>query len=283
MGKNSIRENVGTMIDEFVLAALKEDIGRGDLYAMIEPSVEARANIIAKSDGVVAGELYLNALSKIKNFEIVWHKGDSKSFVCGDVIATLSGDSHTILSIERTFLNMLLHASSIATLTKKYADIIKPYGVKLLDTRKTRPHLRVFEKYATRIGGAVNHRMGLDDSLMIKDTHLKTIKNLKDYIVKARKKIPFTANIEVEAETYEMAKEAMQSGADIVMCDNMLPEKVARVVAFRDENFSHILLEASGNISLETIESYAKTGVDAISSGALIHQANWIDLSMKID
>lgn len=283
MGKNCTRENVSTMIKEFVLATLREDIGRGDLYAMVEPSVDAKAKIIAKSDGVVAGELYLNALSEIKNFEIIWHKNDSQSFVCGDVIATLSGDSHTILSIERTFLNMLLHASSIATLTKKYADIVKPYGVKLLDTRKTRPHLRVFEKYATRIGGAVNHRMGLDDSLMIKDTHLKTIKNLKDYIAKARKKIPFTANIEVEAETYEMAKEAMESGADIVMCDNMMPEKVARVVAFRDEKFSHILLEASGNISLETIESYAKTGVDAISSGALIHQANWIDLSMKID
>jgi nicotinate-nucleotide pyrophosphorylase (carboxylating) len=152
-----------------------------------------------------------------------------------------------------------------------------------LDTRKTRPLLRVFEKYATRCGGAVNHRMGLDDSLMIKDTHLKTIKDLPLYIKKARTQIPFTAKIEIEAETLIIAKEAMQAGADIVMCDNMSPAHVAEVVAFRDENFKHILLEASGNISLETIESYAKCGVDAISSGSLIHQANWIDLSMKVD
>ncbi len=154
--------------------------------------------------------------------------------------------------------------------------------MKLLDTRKTRPLLRVFEKYATRCGGAVNHRMGLDDSLMIKDTHLKTIKNLKEYIVKARKKIPFTSKIEVEAETFEIAKIAFEAGADIVMCDNMSPLHVEEVVVYRNEKYPHILLEASGNISLKTIESYAKTGVDAISSGSLIHQANWIDISMKM-
>jgi nicotinate-nucleotide pyrophosphorylase (carboxylating) len=178
---------------------------------------------------------------------------------------------------------MLLHASSIATLTNKYVKIIEPFGVKLLDTRKTRPLLRVFEKYATRTGGAVNHRMGLDDSLMIKDTHLKTIKNLKNYICNARKKIPFTAKIEVEAESFEIAKMAFEAECDIVMCDNMTPEQIKKIVAYRDENYPHILLEASGNISLKTIESYAKSGVDAISSGSLIHQANWIDLSMKMD
>jgi nicotinate-nucleotide pyrophosphorylase (carboxylating) len=178
---------------------------------------------------------------------------------------------------------MLLHASSIATLTRKYVKLIEPFGVKLLDTRKTRPLLRVFEKYATRTGGAVNHRMGLDDSLMIKDTHLKTIKDLKVYIVEARKKIPFTAKIEVEAETFETAQLAFESKCDIVMCDNMTPEQIKEIVAFRDTNYPHILLEASGNISLETIESYAASGVDAISSGSLIHQASWIDLSMKMD
>ena len=125
--------------------------------------------------------------------------------------------------------------------------------------------------------------MGLDDSLMIKDTHLKTIENLKNYIAKAREVIPFTAKIEVEAETLWIAKEAMEAKCDIVMCDNMTPAQVEEVVVFRDENYPHILLEASGNISLDTIVSYAKTGVDAISSGSLIHQANWIDLSMKMD
>lgn len=283
MGKNRARENVGVMIEDFVKASLAQDVGRGDLYALVEPSVDASAKIIAKSDGIVAGVEYINALAKLENFEIKWNKNDGESFIKGDVLATLSGTSHVLLKIERTLLNMLLHASSIATLTKKYVTIVEPYGVKLLDTRKTRPLLRVFEKYATRCGGAVNHRMGLDDSLMIKDTHLKTIKDLKSYIEKARKKIPFTAKIEVEAETLEDAKEAFAAGADIVMCDNMTPQQIREVVKYRDENFAHILLEASGNISFETIESYAKTGVDAISSGSLIHQANWIDLSMKMD
>jgi len=271
------------MIEDFVKASLAQDVGRGDLYALVEPSVPSSAKIIAKSDGIVSGVEYINVLAKLEEFEIIWNIHDCENFVKGDVLADISGSSHALLRIERTLLNMLLHASSIATLTKKYVDIVEPYGVKLLDTRKTRPLLRVFEKYATRCGGAVNHRMGLDDSLMIKDTHLKTIENLKEYILKARKKIPFTSKIEVEAETFEIAQEAFISGADIVMCDNMTPDEVHKIVKYRDENFSHVLLEASGNISLESIESYAKTGVNAISSGSLIHQANWIDLSMKMN
>ena len=283
MGKNSLRENVSIMIEKFIKDTLAEDVGRGDLYALVEPSVHAKADIIAKSDGVLAGEKYIDVLASLEKFEIIWGKHDGEKFVKGDILAIVKGDSHTLLKIERTLLNTLHHASSIATLTRKYVDIIAPYEVKLLDTRKTRPLLRVFEKYATRTGGAVNHRMGLDDSLMIKDTHLKTIENLKEYIVKARKQIPFTAKIEIEAETFEIAKKAMDAKCDIVMCDNMTPKEIAEVVAYRDAKFPHILLEGSGNISLDTIEGYAKSGVDAISSGALIHQANWIDLSMKMD
>ena len=283
MGKNCLRENVSIMIESFVRAALAEDVGRGDLYALVEPAVDAKADIIAKSNGVVAGVKYIDVLAGIEGLDIVWGKHDGESFVQGDVLAIVRGDSHTLLRNERTILNMLLHASSIATLTRKYVEIIAPYDVKLLDTRKTRPQLRVFEKYATKVGGAVNHRMGLDDSLMIKDTHLKTIKDLNAYIKLARKNIPFTTKIEIEAETFSIAKEAMSAGADIVMCDNMTPEQISEIVLFRDENFPHILLEASGNISLDTIESYAKVKVDAISSGSLIHQANWIDLSMKMD
>ena len=283
MGKDSPRENVSIMIAKFVQEALAEDVGRGDLYALVEDSVESSAKIIAKSEGVVAGIRYIDVLASQENIRVEWLKQDGEDFVFGEILANLHADSHSLLRCERTILDMLLHASSIATLTKKYVNIVEPFGVKLLDTRKTRPHLRVFEKYATRTGGAVNHRMGLDDSLMIKDTHLKTIQNLKKYIVNARKKIPFTAKIEVEAENFSLAKEAMQAECDIVMCDNMSPKQIEEVVAFRDKKYPHILLEASGNISLETIESYAATGVDAISSGSLIHQANWIDLSMKLD
>ena len=283
MGTNFFRENVSFMIEDFVKQTLAQDVGRGDLYALVEQSIDSSAKIIAKSDGVVAGVTYINALASLESFECTWNKQDGESFVSGDVLATLSGDSHTLLKIERTLLNILLHASSIATLTRKYVKILEPYGVKLLDTRKTRPLLRVFEKYATRVGGAINHRLGLDDSLMIKDTHLKTIKNLKDYILKARQQIPFTSKIEIEAETFSIAKIAFEAGADIVMCDNMTPSQVQEVVKYRNENYKHILLEASGNISLTTIESYARTSVDAISTGSLIHQANWIDISMKMD
>jgi len=178
---------------------------------------------------------------------------------------------------------MVLHASSIATLTAKYVDAIKDTGVKLLDTRKTRPLLREFEKYAVRCGGGINHRMGLDDCLMLKDTHLQTIDNLDTFMQEVRQKIPFTSKVEIECETLNMAKKAMQADADIVMCDNMSIEETKEVVRYRNENYPHILLEASGNVTLETIEKIASTGVDAISSGAVIHQANWIDLSMKVE
>lgn len=271
------------MIAQFIREVLAEDVGRGDLYARVSESTPASAKIIAKSDGVVAGEVYLNVLADIEKFTITWHKRDGESFAKGEILMEISGDSHTLLRIERTLLNMLLHASSIATLTRQYVDLVAPYGTKLLDTRKTRPLLRNFEKYATRIGGATNHRMGLDDALMLKDTHLKTIDNLESFMAEARKKIPFTSKIEIEAEDFEMAKKAMEVGADIVMCDNMSPERLGEVVAFKRENYPSVLLEASGNISLNTIESYARTGVDAISTGSLIHQANWIDLSMKMD
>ncbi|MCL5271981.1 MAG: carboxylating nicotinate-nucleotide diphosphorylase [Gammaproteobacteria bacterium] len=271
------------MIEQFIREVLAEDIGRGDLYARVSAPVSASAKIIAKSDGVLAGEEYLRVLATMQNFEILWHKHDGDTFTKGEVLLELKGDSHTLLRIERVLLNMLLHASSIASLTRKYVNLIAPYGTKLLDTRKTRPLLRNLEKYATRIGGATNHRMGLDDALMLKDTHLKTIENLEQFMEEARAKIPFTSKIEIEAETTEMAKRAMAVGADIVMCDNMSPQQLREVVEYKWEHHSSVLLEASGNITLETIEEYAKTGVDAISSGALIHQANWIDLSMKMD
>ncbi len=270
------------MIEAFVKEVLREDVGRGDLYALVSDATSATAKIIAKSDGVLAGRCYIDTLAQMEQFTIAWQFKDGDLFKKGDLLATLEGDSHTLLRIERTLLNMLLHASSIATLTRKFADVVKPYGTKLLDTRKTRPLLRVFEKYATRVGGAVNHRLGIDDCLMLKDTHLKTIDNLHVFMKKARQKIPFTSKIEIEAESFEQAKTFMKVGADIVMCDNMTPQQLLEIVAYKKEHYPSVLLEASGNISLETIESYAATGVDAISSGALIHQANWIDISMKM-
>jgi nicotinate-nucleotide pyrophosphorylase (carboxylating) len=226
---------------------------------------------------------YHDKLRKLYNLINTKKVNDGESFSKGEKLLFISGDSKTILSLERSILDMVLHASSIATLTAQYVVAIKDTGVKLLDTRKTRPLLREFEKYAVRCGGGINHRMGLDDCLMLKDTHLKTIDNLDTFMKEVRQKIPFTSKVEIECESLAMAQEAMKAGADIVMCDNMSLDETKEVVAYRNANYPHILLEASGNVTLDTIKAIATTGVDAISSGSIIHQANWIDLSMKVE
>jgi len=268
---------------KFIEAMVAEDVGRGDLFSRISDSKEVRAFIVAKSDGVFAGRAYIEVLADMYHLDLTWEVSDGESFKVGEKLLYISGDSKIILSLERSILDMALHASSIATLTAKFVEKVEPYGVRLLDTRKTRPLLREFEKYAVRCGGGTNHRMGLDDCLMLKDTHLKTIDNLVEFMKEVRQKIPFTSKVEIECEDLEGVKAAMEAGADIVMCDNMSNKSIEEVVLFRNKNYPHILLEASGNVTLETIENIAKTGVDAISSGSLIHQANWIDLSMKME
>jgi len=270
------------IIQEFVKEVLLEDIGRGDLFGRVAPRKEATAQVIAKSKGVVAGEPYLEALAEFCNLDLYWIKRDGEHFEKGDVIVKIIGDAADLLAAERTLLNMLLHASSIATQVQSYVKALEGTNVLLLDTRKTRPMLRNFEKYAVRVGGAVNHRMGLDDALMLKDTHMSLIDNLEEFITHARKKIPFTTKIEIECESIESAIKAMNVGADIVMCDNMQIPDIKEVVNYRNENFPGVLLEASGNITIENIRDVAQTGVDAISSGSIIHQSRWIDLSMKI-
>ncbi len=269
--------------EEFVKQALKEDIGRGDLFVRVTKPKEVSGYILAKSDGIFAGQEYLLAMQNLFDVDFTFNVNDGESFKKGEKLVLIKGNSKSLLSLERTILNMTLHASSIATLTNQYVQKINKYGVKLLDTRKTRPLLREFEKYAVRCGGGINHRMGLDDCLMLKDTHLKTIDNLKEFMQEVRAKIPFTSKVEIECEDLASVKSAMDAGADIVMCDNMKPEQIKEVVAFRDAAFPHILLEASGNVTLDTIEEIAKTGVDAISSGSTIHQSSWIDLSMKLE
>ena len=269
--------------NKFIESIIAEDIGRGDLFSRISTSRQVRAYIIAKSDGLFGGREYIEVIAKMYNLRLEWRVEDGSTFNRGEKLFFILGDSKSILSLERSILDIALHASSIATLTSKFVKKVEPYGVKLLDTRKTRPLLREFEKYAVRCGGGINHRMGLDDCLMLKDTHLKTIDNLSKFMQEVRQKIPFTSKVEIECEDLETVKEAMDAGADIVMCDNMSNEAIIEVVAFRDKNYPHILLEASGNVTLDSIEEIAKTGVDAISSGSLIHQANWIDLSMKVE
>ncbi len=267
---------------EFAKEVLAEDIGRGDLFERIGESKEAAARIIAKSAGVLAGVPYVEAICALQDLQVDWQKSDGERFEKGDLIARVFGDSVKLLQAERAILNTILHASSIATQARSFVEAAGE-KLRVLDTRKTRPKLRVFEKYAARVGGVVNHRLGLDDCLMLKDTHLRTIDDLQAFLQKARRAIPFTAKIEIECEDVAMARRAMEAGADIVMCDNMALEEIEEVVALRDASYPHVLIEASGNIALENIAEYARLGIDAVSSGSIVHHAVWPDISMKMD
>ena len=270
-------------IRKFVKNAILEDNGRGDLFFDIAPKGRFTAKVISKDNGILAGVKYAKVLARTEKFDCKFLLRDGDEVKEGDVIAELEGKASILLSSERTFLNLLQHASGIATSANRYAKLLENSGVVLLDTRKTRPQLRTYEKYASRIGGAINHRLGLDDCLMLKDTHLKTIPDLKEFIKIARKRISWVTKIEIECETFKQVKEAMDAGADIIMCDNMSIELIKEVAKYRDLHYPHVLLEASGNITTENIQDYIGTGVNAISSGSIIHQAVWLDFSMRFD
>lgn len=269
-------------IKTFIIQAIEEDLGRGDLYALFAPSKNVEAYVLAKQNGVFSGELYLKALVEHFNITLRDSYKDGESFKNGESICSIYGNYVEILQIERVLLNILAHSSGIATLTKSYIEAISDIPVKLLDTRKTRPLLRELEKYSVRNGGAYNHRFGLDTMLMLKDTHLAQIQNLQEIISIARSRLPFMCPIEVECDNLALAKDAISAGADVIMCDNMSLADIKKVVDYRNANASNIIIEVSGNINLNNIREYALSGVDAISVGSLIHQAKWIDLSLKI-
>ncbi|TLD86729.1 carboxylating nicotinate-nucleotide diphosphorylase [Helicobacter sp. MIT 05-5294] len=271
------------LLDNFLKEVLQEDIGRGDLYTRMKNDTNIEAYILAREEGVLSGKIYIERLCELLNLKCEFIFDDGMVFRAGERIVNFEGNMSELLSAERTILNLLEHSSGIATLTHTYAQKLEGTNCVLLDTRKTRPLLREFEKYSTRNGGAVNHRSGLDDCLMLKDTHLTRILSLKKFIEDIRGKTPFVANIEVECENLLQAKEALEAQVDILMCDNMEIPMVKEVVKMRNEMAPNVLLEASGNINLRNIREYAQSGVDAVSVGAITHQAVWIDLSMKID
>jgi nicotinate-nucleotide pyrophosphorylase (carboxylating) len=270
-------------VKELVREAILEDVGRGDLFSLVSDRRMVEAKIIAKEDGIFAGKLYIQELAEMENIEVEFVLYDGNKFSKGQTIAYVRGKVNLVLVLERVILNIMQHCSGIATNTASFMELVKDYNVKLLDTRKTRPALRVMEKYAVRCGGGTNHRLGLDDCLMLKDTHLAAIDDLHKFIEIAREKIPYTSKIEIECESVEAAQDAMNAKCDLIMCDNMSLEDIKKVVKFKKENYPHVLVEASGNVEKSNIVEYAKTGVDAISSGSLIHKAVWIDLSMRIE
>ncbi len=275
------------VLDPLLRSWLLEDIGRGDrttqsLLAQ-NPQV-GQALWVAKAPGVIAGlpvaARVFQLLDEKVSFGAVTDEGESAQQ--GQTVASIHGSLEGLLIGERVALNLVMRLSGIATVTRKYVEQIADLPTKVVDTRKTTPGLRVLEKYATRLGGAINHRMGLDDGVMIKDNHIAVAGGIDRAIAQIRNQIPYPLTIEVETETLDQVQEALQHGADIIMLDNMPIDMMRQAVQMIRQYNSTIKIEASGNITLETIRSVAETGVDYISTSAPITQSSWLDLSMKM-
>lgn len=268
--------------DEMILLALKEDITFGDISsdAVLPKAAMGSVELIAKQDGVIAG---LPVFKRV--FELIDGSIDIKFMVAdgdlvhsGEKLAVLRGDLHSLLSGERTALNYLQHMSGIATYTRSIADILEGSGIKLLDTRKTTPCNRIFEKYAVKVGGGNNHRFNLSDGVMLKDNHIAAAGGIKNAVAMAKKEVSFVRKIEVEVENLNMVREAVEAGADIIMLDNMDYETMEEALKIIDGKAE---TECSGNVTAENVAKLAALGVNYISSGALTHSAPILDISMK--
>jgi nicotinate-nucleotide pyrophosphorylase (carboxylating) len=273
------------LIEDAVRAALAEDLGRaGDITsaATIPPEAMARAAIKARKPGVVAGlDLARTAFTQMSadiRFQAKISDGDAVT--AGSTVATISGPARAILSAERVALNFLGHMSGVASATRHFADAIADTGARIICTRKTTPGLRAFEKYAVRCGGGSNHRFGLDDAILIKDNHVAVAGGVSAAVERARAFAGILVKIEVEVDTLEQLGEALDAGADVVLLDNMPPDLLVQAVAV---NKGRAVLEASGNVTLETVAAIAATGVDYISSGWITHSAPILDLGLDID
>ncbi len=276
------------VLDPLLKCWLLEDIGRGDRTTQSLLTGEVRTGQgcwVAKAPGVVAGlpiaARVFQLLSEQVSFVAVAPEG--KWCQPGQMVAQLQGPLDALLMGERVALNLTMRLSGIATLTRKYVEQLAGLSAQLVDTRKTTPGLRLLEKYATQVGGAVNHRMGLDDAVMIKDNHIAAAGGIGAAIASIRPSIPYPLTIEVETESLDQVEEALQHRANIIMLDNMALDVMGQAVQMIRQRDSQIKIEASGNITLETIRAIAQTGVDYISSSAPITQSTWLDLSMKLD
>jgi nicotinate-nucleotide pyrophosphorylase (carboxylating) len=269
-------------LDDFIKAALKEDIALGDITtdSLIDPSSVSTAAYIAKDDGIVAGLFVSERVFKIldEGIEFVCKVNDGDKIKKGDIIAEIKGNTSALLKAERTSLNYLQHLSGISTKTNMFAEKLKGLKTKVVDTRKTTPGLRALEKYAVKMGGGSNHRFCLSDGVLIKDNHIKAAGGVKAAIEKVRANIPHTIKIEVETENIEQVKEALDAKADIIMLDNMNLDEMKNAVDLID---GRATVEASGNVNLESIRKIAETGVDIISVGELTHTVKAFDISMR--
>ena len=268
--------------DKLIRMALEEDITSEDVStnAVMPTKVQGTVDLIAKEDGVIAGmDVYARVfklLDEDTEIEMFCHDGDEVRE--GDLMAKVTGDIRVLLSGERVALNYLQRMSGIATYTRSVAKLLEGSGVTLLDTRKTTPNCRVFEKYAVRVGGGCNHRYNLSDGVLLKDNHIGAAGSITKAIQMAKAYAPFVRKIEIETETLEQVAEAVEAGADIIMLDNMTPEVMKQAVALID---GRAQTECSGNITKENIARICEIGVDFVSSGALTHSAPILDISMK--
>ncbi|MGK7875724.1 MAG: carboxylating nicotinate-nucleotide diphosphorylase [Xenococcaceae cyanobacterium] len=275
------------VLDPLLHNWLLEDIGRGDrtTQGLFNQEVGGgKAEWIAKEAGVIAGLPIAARVFHLLNVDINFAPmaAEGERVNPGQVIARLDGSLDALLMGERVALNLAMRLSGIATLTRKYTDEIADLLAQLVDTRKTTPGLRVLEKYATQVGGATNHRMGLDDAVMIKDNHIQGAGGIGKAIARLRNIIPYPLTIEVETTSLAEVKAALKHGADIIMLDNMALEQMAEAVQLIRTSNDRVKIEASGNITLSTIRTVAETGVDYISSSAPITRSTWLDLSMKV-
>ena len=269
-------------VDDQILSALKEDITSEDITTnSVMPEYQAgEVELICKEDGVIAGldvfKRVFELLDADTNVEFFCKDGDKVEK--GQKLAIVRGDIRVLLSGERTALNYLQRMSGIATYTRKIADLLEGSKTKLLDTRKTTPNMRVFEKYAVKVGGGYNHRFNLSDGILLKDNHIGAAGGVKEAVRMAKEYAPFVRKIEVEVENLDMLKEALEAGADIIMLDNMSVEdmkEAVRLTAGKAET------ECSGNVTKENVARLVDIGVDYISSGALTHSSPILDLSLK--
>ena len=268
--------------DQLIRMALQEDITSEDVStnAVMPTATKGTVELIAKEDGVIAGlDIYARVFTILdEKTEIDFHCKDGDEVKKGELMATVTGDIRVLLSGERVALNYLQRMSGIATYTRNVADMLEGSKTCLVDTRKTTPCMRVFEKYAVLVGGGKNHRYNLSDGVLLKDNHIDAAGGVKQAIEAARRHAPFVRKIEVETENLDMVKEAVEAGADIIMLDNMTPAQMKEAVQLIDGRAE---TECSGNITKENIELMKDLGVNYVSSGALTHSAPILDISLK--
>lgn len=268
--------------DKHIRQALEEDLNHGDISAaaVVPKHVRATVDLIAKQEGVIAGLDVFERTFHIldPNIEVERFVTDGERIEPGQLLARISGSAYVLLAAERTALNYLQRMSGIATYTRRIVDLLDGSKTTLVDTRKTTPGMRIFEKDAVRIGGGVNHRYNLSESVMLKDNHIAAAGGIIPAVEAARSVASFTSMIEVETEDLEMVAQALEAGADIIMLDNMDHDTMREAIELID---GRALTECSGNITAENVEMLVDLGVDFVSSGALTHSAGILDLSMK--